>query len=796
MASKKVSCLSGFISKAETLKKMSELLTESSIEQIYEFSQSEWQDNKYKMISNIKNEFDGKTIIVRSSALGEDCVECSNAGVFKSILNVDSTDKHEVEKAVNEVIKSYKDKGFNNPSNQILIQAQTMDAILSGTVLARDYNGAPYYVINFSGEDTTSVTSGRCSQSIKVLKNSNIETNDKFSNLLVAVQEIENLFPDGLPLDIEFGIKKSGKIVIFQVRPLVASKKSTFSDTEVFNRVKELKITFKRLIKRRSHLAGNVTYFGDMPDWNPAEIIGNSPHLLAVSLYDEIITNKVWYQARKSQGYVDVSPAKLVVQFGNKPYVDVRNSFNSFIPVSVPFDLREKLLAYYLVKLKEKPCLQDKVEFDILFTCYDLSFKKRSEELLIMGFSQTEINLLRKSLLTLTNQLLCVNKISEDIKDNIDLERYRQSLPKLGMSDLPSKHIERALCLLGACKEKGTLQFSRLARLGFIGKIILKSLVSEGILNAENCNLFLESIVTVATEFSNDIDLLGLGKIDLEKFTNKYGHLRPGTYDITLPRYSMSKDYFNLPCKRACKLTNKKSKFEIDAINHNIISKILDSHGLTISSGKLFKFIKLALEAREYSKFLFTKSLSDAIEEIAFAGDLLGFSREELSYLDIKSIKLGRGQSSKKIIKNWKRIIVKNKRNYELNCCLSLPPVLFSENDFDIVSHYSSQPNYITNKRVAGEVLLLDGTSQVNLTGKIVLVESADPGFDWIFAKKPMALVTKYGGPASHMSIRCAELGLPAVIGAGSILYESISNKSCVVLDCQNQQLKYNGGVP
>ena len=126
-----------------------------------------------------------------------------------------------------------------------------------------------------------------------------------------------------------------------------------------------------------------------------------------------------------------------------------------------------------------------------------------------------------------------------------------------------------------------------------------------------------------------------------------------------------------------------------------------------------------------------------------------------------------------------------------------MPPVIFSEYDFDIVSYYDSRPNYITSKKVQGNLILLIGEtqSQSDITGKIVLLESADPGYDWIFAKKPSALITKYGGPASHMSIRCAELGLPAAIGIGDILYEMLIHVNFVSLDCEKQKIEQIGNV-
>ena len=39
------------------------------------------------------------------------------------------------------------------------------------------------------------------------------------------------------------------------------------------------------------------------------------------------------------------------------------------------------------------------------------------------------------------------------------------------------------------------------------------------------------------------------------------------------------------------------------------------------------------------------------------------------------------------------------------------------------------------------------------------------------------------------MGIRCAEIGLPAAIGCGEILYEKLSSSSKVELDCKNNQI-------
>ena len=77
-----------------------------------------------------------------------------------------------------------------------------------------------------------------------------------------------------------------------------------------------------------------------------------------------------------------------------------------------------------------------------------------------------------------------------------------------------------------------------------------------------------------------------------------------------------------------------------------------------------------------------------------------------------------------------------------------------------------------------------------NLSGKIVFVRSADPGYDFLFTKNIAGLVTQFGGANSHMAVRCAELEIPAVIGAGEKKYNSWSNARRIELNCMTQSVK------
>jgi hypothetical protein len=101
------------------------------------------------------------------------------------------------------------------------------------------------------------------------------------------------------------------------------------------------------------------------------------------------------------------------------------------------------------------------------------------------------------------------------------------------------------------------------------------------------------------------------------------------------------------------------------------------------------------------------------------------------------------------------------------------------------------QPNYITRSDARGEVVEITGSlpDPSMIDGRIVAIESADPGFDWIFSRPILGLVTRFGGANSHMAIRCAEFGLPAAIGCGEQIFERVVQSGVVSLNCADGQI-------
>ena len=146
------------------------------------------------------------------------------------------------------------------------------------------------------------------------------------------------------------------------------------------------------------------------------------------------------------------------------------------------------------------------------------------------------------------------------------------------------------------------------------------------------------------------------------------------------------------------------------------------------------------------------------------------------SYSNLSTIKL------KKIFKNN---IKENKNSHNLLKKIRLPDFISNEKEVYIHEINNNDPSYITNKKVMGKILEYSKKQMNNFDKKIVLIENADPGFDFIFSYNILGLVTKYGGANSHMAIRCLENNIPAIIGAGEKKYELIKKSSVVHIDCE-----------
>ena len=777
--------------KANTLASLKPNLKNSVVEELFIFTINQWEESSKDIVLQIKNKFNGK-IVIRSSSLIEDGHFSSYAGFFHSELNVDSKDTNEIIKSIRKVIDSYARDKNSSKNDQILVQSQTKNVVMSGVVFSRNIeNNSPYYLINFDNSSITdSVTSGNVGNKLEIIKNiNNKKLPTIWKSLMTSVKEIEVLLHN-LALDIEFAIKKNGKVVIFQVRPITAIKQiSNTPDTDLFSVISKL---IKKYNQDKSNsVIKNQYTLSDMSFWNPAEIIGDRSDNLSYSIYLYLILSKSWNKGLTRIGYKKIN-RNLMVRYGNKPYIEVETAFIALLPSDLNDKITNKLVKFYTKKLKSQPELHDKIEFQIVHNCFSPKTKTQLNELNKV-LSDKEIKALRKSLIILTQNIFDnYSQIkSEDLKELELLADKRTKLLK-GVKNLSiNKKLDKIIELLDDAKKFGTPQFSRMARLAFIGKEYLSSFVSEGIITQNEYDSFFSSIDTVATEINIDFDKVLSGEKKVSEFNKKYGHLRPGTYDIRKLPYSKDPGYFTIDKSTLV----SKPKLKSNNIYYNLEKKInnyLNKFEVSISSHQLLKFIEETTKYRESFKFEFTKNLSLALEILVDVGTNLGFDRNMLSHLSVENIKgvVSSKSSIAEIIDLWQSQITGKKINQNIYKYISLPGLIFNDKDFEIIESHTVRPNFITNSIIKGQLINLDllNPNEFDLVaGKIVLIEKADPGYDWVFSKNIKGLVTRFGGAASHMAIRCAEFDIPAAIGCGEIIYNNIKNKKTLVLDCRSQ---------
>ena len=761
--------------KAGTLAALQGVLKTARIAPFKIFTVAQWQVDRSVCLSGVADGLGSGPWIVRSSCGREDGVASSNAGAFLSVPNVDAAG---LASAVDQVISAY---GEAHPADEVLIQPMLMQVVRSGVAFSHDPNTcAPYRVVNWSeGSDTTAVTGGIGGRVWQQAANSPVLPAPTFVPILALLEELLRLF-DGVPLDCEFAVTCEGDrevLWLLQARPLILPEIPE-SEAAQAARLESTQRKVARGMQPHPFLMGRRTVYGVMPDWNPAEIVGIRPKSLALSLYRELITDAIWAYQRHNYGYRNLRSFPLMPHFFGLPYIDVRLSFNSFIPADLDEGLAGRLVDHYIDRLLAEPTLHDKVEFEIVFSCYTLDLPQRLERLAEEGFSKQEREAIAHSLRKLTNRIVHPKDglwHSDAAKIDI-LNARREEL--LASSADP---LERIYWLLEDAKRYGTLPFAGLARAGFIAVQMLKSLMTVGVFSQMDYDAFIGSVSTVSGQLTRD-----RATLDKATFLARYGHLRPGTYDILSSRYDEAPElYFNWNQRPPVPEPVKPFALTLPQMRETV--KQLEAHGLQPDPVGLFDFMQAGIELRELAKFHFTRNLSDALALITEVGGQYGFSREDLAYCDIAAFKeLHIGATDPKDV--LLRSIEQGKARYAETLKISLPPLIARPEDVWAFELPETAPNFITQKQVTSPVVGCDAREQ--LAGAIVCIPNADPGFDWLFAYPIAGLITAWGGGNSHMAIRAGELGLPAVIGAGEVLYRRWSSAQRLYLDCAGQRVE------
>jgi phosphohistidine swiveling domain-containing protein len=772
------------------------------------FTLAEWDNHPNYCLSKINVTLgdSAKLLAIRSSSIKEDNQESSMAGAFQSLLNIPASDNTRLKEAIDEV-RSF----LTDYEDQIIIQTMVENVSMSGVVFTHTLDfGSPYYVINYDDATgrTDTVTGGKgVSKTVYIYRQA--KTSDfislRLAKVLELVRSIEQIFLN-TPLDIEFAVDENNIAYLLQVRPISTVNYWNNDVAEIVSKnIDHIALFVRKLMTPRKDLFGKDTILGVMPDWNPAEMISVLPKPLALSLYREFITRRTWSEARQIMGYRHMPPVELMVSVGGRPYIDVRASFNSFLPEGIQDNVGEKLVNAWLDRLRQYPAFHDKIEFEIVPTILEPGFKEKFSQRYGQLLTKTELKnyeLLLKNLTfnamsknsSLDNSLALIAQL-KSIQDK-DFVKERKNISKMSRFDLSL----RLANTIEQCRTLGTLPFAAIARHGFIAETWLRAAIANGALEQRRVEELKRSIKTVSSELSNDFNLVLSGLMPKKTFLELYGHLRPGAYDITSASYRERTDLFDVNLSLYSKNNiNKYFNFTTKEIYN--INKLLNDSNINIDSKLFYKYIEKAVYGREYAKFIFTRHLDFILDIISTWGKIEGydtqFTKEDLSMLPIDEfLSICFKPLPELDINYFFDRIEQNKHEYKIGKLFKLSYIIRSFEDVYIVPQHRSEPNFIGSKSIIANVVVLDtNNNNQDLNGSIICIESADPGYDWIFTRNIAGLITRYGGTNSHMAIRCAEYGLPAAIGCGEHLFLKACSSKSIILNCATKTILTNDNM-
>ena len=706
--------------------------------------------NDLNNIENIVDSFSQK-IMIRSNSSSEDKDYSSSAGKYLSIGPIEKTDLETIKKSWEMVINSYEEQ-----DNQSVIFQNYIENAKSVSVLTSYKVGSDSAYRTFStyyGSETDAITSGKYSEINNFFMHRSFDIlpkkYEKYNVYLKIITQLEDLFKNK-QLDIEMVLDKNNSPQLLQVRPLMGkklNKESIFEEKDVIDR--NLK-NYKKLNKTTADRFGTNQIYSNMSDMNPAEMIGKKPDNIAFGLYKFMFTDTTWNIQRGEFGYRKYSGGKLMELFNNVAYINVNHSLNSFLTRNLQKESCEEIINYQLNKLKENPHLHDSIEFDISRSSYVFDtveeFSKEYKNII----SPSEIIKWHNDLIQIDTQ----NKSTLEKNKKIILSTFS----KLDKSFEYSKKENIKLI-----RDTMALPFTHHSRLGFVYFAQLNSLLEKEVISEDQKKLLLLSVNSISTKMKADAYEVKIGKKTLEGFLDVYGHIRAGNYNL------LSSNLKNNLNFTESLINNSEQPLEDNILPKDIYTNIEEYftiNEIPLEASAWIDMFQEGISTRENSKFYYTKGIDGILNEV---GEKNTSDRELFDLLDIE---FNEENTSDMRLKN-----------------VLMPDLITSNEDFYFYEEMSKNGNYIGQGTVIGDVLLIENEANRpnNLENKIVVIPAADPGWDWIFNYKIKSLVTKYGGPNSHMAIRCAEHNIPAILGVGENNFTVISNSKSLKIDFSNE---------
>ena len=189
---------------------------------------------------------------------------------------------------------------------------------------------------------------------------------------------------------------------------------------------------------------------------------------------------------------------------------------------------------------------------------------------------------------------------------------------------------------------------------------------------------FQSTIPTVASDFQNALS----SESTIEELAKKFGHLRPGTYDVNQFAYWEKPDFYFVKNKKSYnKNIKKNNNFEFNHQEIKGFNHILKELNVQIKVKDFIEYLQKAIQVRESTKFEFTRNLSKALDLIIYFGiKNLELSRKDVGYLILDDIyKLKNNLIGKENIKD---LIKFRKKDILEKQLAKLPSVILNEENF------------------------------------------------------------------------------------------------------------------
>lgn len=744
----------------------------------FNFSVEEWRSSPSKVLKQISAHNLGLKLAVRSCAVAEDAKTNEfSPGYFDSVLNVDNNCTSLTD-AIEVVIDSYK-RGHLSvvESYKIIVQTQLENSHINGVMLV--LGGSNQYIhVDYDdlARKTNLVTSGLAAKHVVIAPFSK-SLPSPWNELRRCADDLAHYFSNDF--FVEFSITKSETPYVFQVR---ADRRLPTRPNTI---TKDLTETINETVKSIDGTSG----LSSMADWNPTEILGLRSKPLDNSLYRNLLMDGAWLDGRASIGWHSPSNKNLMQLVAGKPYIKLKQSLESLLPAGLSDNLVNRLVSDRLNHLAENPELHDKIEFELMWSAYSFDAENVRRDLRKRKFSDADVDSLFHCLRVVTRRVLKDSKqqLAHDLSESGKLFGFRKSVPRTVEDKSPKKIAKICEVALERCRKYGTVLFSRQARTAFMFRYIINFLETQGAIEKREIDRWHAQLGTISHTFRASLHALDDGRMSEGEFLEQFGHLRPASYNIESPRYD-ELEVLALRGPTPC------SQNRTAPNNCDLLGQILSNVDAGLSQADFWDVAAGAYKGREEIKFRFSALLSDILLLLGDVANRAGTTKKNIRQSEIGSI-----LSALSISDTWSDAHEKLSdatAHDQLVSDILLPELIISPTDLLVIKTHAHKPSFVGSDRISGQPVHIDEYSErgaSNIAGRIVLLDTADPGFEWIFASQMIGVISAYGGAFSHIGIRCAELGIPAAIGCGVLALNEAKASSLITLDPVEGTLAVDG---